>query len=89
MQISSTTESSTHKIAAKANGKARNRTKPSAANQTLHVKAKHLVATSASDNMATLIATAAYYRAEHRGFMPGSELEDWLQAEQQVRSHDS
>jgi hypothetical protein len=27
------------------------------------------------------IARAAYYRAEQRGFAPGYELEDWLEAE--------
>lgn len=27
------------------------------------------------------IATAAYYRAEARGFEPGRELDDWLVAE--------
>lgn len=31
-----------------------------------------------------LIAEAAYYIAESRGFSPGNELEDWLQAEQGV-----
>lgn len=31
-----------------------------------------------------LIAEAAYYIAERRGFSPGSELEDWLQAEREV-----
>ncbi len=31
-----------------------------------------------------LVAKAAYYRAERRGFAPGSELEDWLQAEAEV-----
>jgi DUF2934 family protein len=30
------------------------------------------------------IATAAYYRAEHRGFAPGNELADWLAAEREV-----
>lgn len=30
------------------------------------------------------IAIAAYYRAERRGFTPGRELEDWLEAERQV-----
>jgi hypothetical protein len=30
------------------------------------------------------IATAAYYRAERRGFLPGYELEDWLAAEREV-----
>ena len=27
------------------------------------------------------IATAAYYKAEARGFVPGLEMEDWLEAE--------
>ena len=27
------------------------------------------------------IAAAAYYKAEARGFRPGQELDDWLQAE--------
>jgi len=30
------------------------------------------------------IAEAAYFRAEHRGFAPGHELEDWLAAEEEV-----
>lgn len=28
-----------------------------------------------------MIATAAYFRAQQRGFAPGHEEEDWLQAE--------
>ena len=32
------------------------------------------------------IATAAYYRAERRGFSPGRELEDWLEAEREISS---
>ena len=31
-----------------------------------------------------LIAIAAYYRAERRGFAPGGETEDWLEAEREV-----
>lgn len=31
-----------------------------------------------------MIAQAAYYRAERRGFAPGLEAEDWLAAEQEV-----
>ena len=27
------------------------------------------------------IAQAAYYKAEARGFVPGQEMEDWLEAE--------
>jgi hypothetical protein len=35
-----------------------------------------------------LIAEAAYYRAERRGFQPGHELEDWLAAEAEVDGED-
>jgi len=28
-----------------------------------------------------MIAEAAYYRAEKRGFAPGRDLDDWLEAE--------
>ena len=34
----------------------------------------------------SMIAEAAYYRAEKRGFMPGAEDEDWCAAEAEVRS---
>jgi hypothetical protein len=30
------------------------------------------------------IAEAAYFRAERRGFTPGHELDDWLQAEREL-----
>jgi hypothetical protein len=30
------------------------------------------------------VALAAYFRAQQRGFAPGCELEDWLEAERQV-----
>ena len=33
-----------------------------------------------------MIAEAAYYLAEKRGFAPGKELADWLQAEAQVEA---
>ena len=32
----------------------------------------------------TMIAEAAYFLAEHRGFEGGHELEDWTQAEYQI-----
>jgi hypothetical protein len=32
-----------------------------------------------------VIAVAAYYRAEQRGFAPGGEVMDWLQAEAELR----
>lgn len=31
-----------------------------------------------------MIAEAAYYRAERRGFEPGCDLEDWLLAESEI-----
>ncbi len=31
-----------------------------------------------------MIATAAYYRAEKRGFNGGDEIQDWLEAEAQI-----
>ena len=31
-----------------------------------------------------MIAEAAYYCAERRGFAPGHELEDWLRAEAEI-----
>lgn len=34
-----------------------------------------------------IIAEAAYFRAEKRGFEAGHELEDWLAAEQDVAQH--
>lgn len=33
-----------------------------------------------------MIAEAAYYRAERRGFAHGNEMEDWLQAESEIDS---
>jgi hypothetical protein len=36
------------------------------------------------EKRAALIAEAAYFRAEKRGFAPGHEAEDWLAAEREV-----
>ena len=30
------------------------------------------------------VATAAYFRAEQRGFVSGRELDDWLEAEEEI-----
>lgn len=35
------------------------------------------------------IRTAAYYRAEARGFESGHDLEDWVEAERQVAETDT
>jgi hypothetical protein len=36
------------------------------------------------EHRAALIAEAAFFRAEKRGFSPGNEVEDWLAAESEV-----
>lgn len=36
------------------------------------------------EQRAALIAEAAFFRAERRGFTPGLEVEDWLAAESEV-----
>lgn len=36
------------------------------------------------DNRLSLIAEAAYFKAEKRGFQPGHEEADWLAAEQEL-----
>lgn len=36
-----------------------------------------------------LIAVAAYFRAEQRGFAPGNEMLDWFQAEAEFKSGSS
>jgi hypothetical protein len=38
-----------------------------------------------ADELRKLIAEAAYYRAKKRGFAPGHEEEDWIQAEAEVK----
>ena len=39
---------------------------------------------ASADDIRKLIAEAAYYKAKERGFQPGHELEDWVQAESEV-----
>jgi hypothetical protein len=44
---------------------------------------RHTDASDAQDRQRR-IAQAAYYRAERRGFAPGYEEEDWLEAEKEI-----
>lgn len=44
---------------------------------------------SLSESRETRIAERAYWRAERRGFAPGHELDDWLDAEQEIDSKQS
>lgn len=41
---------------------------------------------SDAPNQEEMIAVAAYFRAEQRGFAPGHEMDDWLQAEAECRA---
>ena len=36
------------------------------------------------DKLQKMIAESAYYKAENRGFSAGHEIEDWLEAEQEL-----
>jgi len=38
------------------------------------------------DEFREMVAVNAYYRAEKRGFKPGQELDDWLEAEHEIRT---
>jgi hypothetical protein len=43
--------------------------------------------TTDSEARRAMIAEAAYYRAERRGFAPGFEMDDWLQSESELAAH--
>ena len=36
------------------------------------------------DEFRKMVAVNAYYRAQKRGFEPGHEMDDWLEAEQEI-----
>jgi hypothetical protein len=40
--------------------------------------------TTSSEEFSRMVAVAAYYRAQKRGFAPGGELDDWLAAEIEI-----
>lgn len=46
--------------------------------------AAHARAEITPEELRKLVSEAAYYRAKTRGFAPGHELEDWIQAEAEV-----
>jgi hypothetical protein len=59
--------------------------KPTVSNDSVRVTIKNTGRADISpDELRKLISEAAYYRAKQRGFAPGYELEDWIQAEQEV-----
>ena len=46
--------------------------------------ASELRAPLTPEEIHALIAEAAYYRAQRRGFVPGHEVADWIEAEAEV-----
>jgi hypothetical protein len=44
---------------------------------------------SAAESRRRRTAIAAFYRAQARGFAPGKELEDWLEAEREIEALDA
>ncbi len=57
--------------------------KPAARKTAVKASAPAVAAGLRSDE---IVRTAAYFRAESRGFAPGYEIEDWLAAEAEVRT---
>ena len=41
-------------------------------------------ASGTADDRRRRVSEAAYYRSERRGFAPGQEEEDWLEAEKEI-----
>jgi hypothetical protein len=39
-----------------------------------------------AEQLDSMIATAAYFLASERGFSPGHELDDWLEAERRIKA---
>lgn len=58
--------------------------KPRAPRKTLTTKTAAVE--PASEDVGSMIATAAYYLAAARNFTPGHELEDWLEAERAIHA---
>jgi hypothetical protein len=44
--------------------------------------------TASAEQLDAMIATAAYFLASERGFSPGHELDDWLEAERRIKAPD-
>jgi hypothetical protein len=52
-----------------------------------HAEIVHMAEVEAANRASqrcAMVARAAYFRAQHRGFEPGHELEDWFAAEVEV-----
>lgn len=64
----------------------RGKTKPKRVVGTLHQKTADPRSEFSDQEWHEMVATAAYYRAEARGFDEGSPEDDWYEAEAELRS---
>jgi hypothetical protein len=73
-------------MAAKKDRPAPSRTpaKPAAGKPKSETFSAHARAEVSPGELRRLIEEAAYYRAKQRGFAPGHEVDDWVQAEAEV-----
>lgn len=60
--------------------------KATSAQRATPLSTSNIRADASPEEIRKLIAEAAYYRAKERGFEPGHELEDWIEAESEVMS---
>ncbi len=47
---------------------------------------KKQLSTTPEEELRQRIAKAAYYKAEKRGFTPGQEQDDWVEAEKEIQN---
>jgi hypothetical protein len=77
-------------VAAEAAAPAKKRSTRKKSTPTIEAEAIPVLSTSievpSEATLNSMIATAAYYLAAERGFAPGHELDDWLEAERRIRS---
>lgn len=77
----------THTVTPRRHGRAKHHAPPIAALDETTTAAEPAAATAAFLDPGTrneMIARAAYFRAEHRGFAEGCALQDWLEAEAEI-----
>jgi hypothetical protein len=77
-------------VAAEAAAPTKKRSTRKKATPTIEAEAIPVLSTSievpSEATLTSMIATAAYFLAAERGFAPGHELDDWLEAERRIRS---
>jgi hypothetical protein len=73
-------------VTVKKKSRARKSTPAEAAPSVLDLEPAAVSSPMTPMDLTTQIAEAAYFLAEERGFAPGHELDDWLEAERRIRA---